>query len=137
MIDVAILKEIARNRIQRQIKTEEDLIDMLRVWWSNKFSKPDNHPLFLAKTLEEHMIDYFTDKFINNPDELKKPSAKQLEEREAKIKEEMGDEYREEYDYLDAPTPEQLKGATPKPPAELPPDIEDDFVDVRTTRDHG
>jgi hypothetical protein len=133
MIDLDVLEKIAKERISRAIKTEDDLIDMLRVWWSNKFKLPDNHPLFLSKTLEEHTIDYFTDKLLNNPPDTSKASKEQLEADDQRMKEEMGDEFHEDYDYLVPPTETEL-GNQELSQEEMV-DIEEDFTNVRHSQD--
>lgn len=106
------LKDIALARYKTPIQSEEDLISFLGMWWSNKYNLPDNHPLFLEKTLEEHVIDYYMDRFYKNPEEASAPTLEELKAEEEALKVEMGDEYREEYDYFMPPTEEeQAKGS--------------------------
>ena len=97
-IDIKKLKQIAKNKVNREIENTDDLIEFLSTWWSNKYQLPSNHPLFLAKTLEELVVDYYVDKFISDPKSIDEEERKKAEEDW--LKKEMGDEYHEEYDYL-------------------------------------
>ena len=64
------LKLIAYERVARTEVPYEDLEDMLKIWWSNKYNLPKNHPLLLDCTLEELLIDYFTDLFSKDKKEM-------------------------------------------------------------------
>ena len=136
MINIQILKEIARNRVRLDVKTENDLIEFLKVWWSNKYTLPDNHPLFLSKTLEEHVIDYYIDKFVSNPESMNEVSQREIEQDEEKLKEVMGDEYHEEYDYLVPPTSAEMKaGKAIEKKEQETEDFDESFEDVNHTQD--
>ncbi|CAK0749569.1 hypothetical protein CCP1ISM_330005 [Azospirillaceae bacterium] len=111
-IDMFKLKNIALARYKDPIQTEEDLISFLGIWWSNKYNMPDNHPLFLEKTLEEHVIDYYMDRFHKNPDEANAPTVEELKAEEDQLREEMGEDFREEYDYFLPPTTEEQEGGS-------------------------
>lgn len=81
--------QIAINKIN-------DDKDWLILWWVNKFKLPNNHPLLLSKTWEELYIDYLTDFYSNNPEELKAATKKEetwkgqtSEEYENKMKDKL------------------------------------------------
>lgn len=57
------LKRIAFYRAKQTTQSAQELCDALKLWWSDKYKLPDNHPLLLQKTLEELMVDYYTDLF--------------------------------------------------------------------------
>jgi len=102
-VDIDILREIAKAQVRDKVETEEDLILFLKIWWSQKYNEPDNHPLLLAKTLEELVVDYYKDEFMENPDKMNEMTLSEQETYEEQLKKEMGDDYKEEYDYLIAP----------------------------------
>jgi len=104
------LKLIAYEKVARKEVPFEDLEDMLKIWWSNKYNLPKNHPLLLDSTLEELLIDYFVDVFskdkkeIENfevemrklhPDAIPDIESKGLSDEEW-FKKVMGDEYTEQ-----------------------------------------
>lgn len=64
------LKRIAFYKIKRTAIPFDELTDFIRDWWSKKYTLPNNHPLLLDKTLEELLIEYYEDYYINNEDEL-------------------------------------------------------------------
>lgn len=94
-IKILKLKELTRFSLKKEIQNEEDLIEVLKNWWVKRFNLPDNHPLFLDKTLEELVIDYYKDRFLNNPAELTAQTAEEVEEEDKKMKEEYGDDFEE------------------------------------------
>ena len=100
------LKAIALNKYKTPVQSEEDLIDFLKMWWSNKYNLPDNHPLFLDKTVEEHVIDYYMDRFYKNPDEANAKTVEELAEEDAKLKAEYGDDFVDDY-YIPPSTEEK------------------------------
>jgi len=112
MIDIDVLKEIAKAQVKNKVETEEDLEIFLKMWWSQKYEEPDNHPLLMAKTLEELVIDYYKNDFLDNPEKMNEMTLAEQEEYEEKLKKEMGNSYKEEYDYLippDASTDDKQK----------------------------
>jgi len=109
-MDLRRLKEIAKEQYQKTVSNELELIDFLGVWFSQKFKLPDNHPLFLDRTLEEWMVEYYKDQLANGREELVSEEENR-DEWENYLKKEMGDDYREEDDYLTQPSPEDLRRA--------------------------
>jgi len=99
-IDFEKLKEIAKTRMEMEPSNELELIEWLKVWWSSTYNLPDNHPLFVNRTIEEHMIDFYIKKFQSNPDELNEDSKKSKDEYEEWLKKEMGEDYHNEDDFL-------------------------------------
>lgn len=65
------LKSLAYRRAKRTTITLDELEDHLKMWWSDKYKLPDNHPLLLEKTLEELLVEYYTDVFRSSPEESK------------------------------------------------------------------
>lgn len=66
------IKRIAFYRAKRENIPYDELEDFIKDWWSDKFNLPNNHPLLLQKTLEELMIEYYTDVFKKIPEEARK-----------------------------------------------------------------
>ena len=66
------IKRIAKHKAQRVSVSYAELEEYLKEWWSEKYNLPDNHPLLLQKTLEELIIEYWTDVFKKHPEELRK-----------------------------------------------------------------
>lgn len=97
-LDLSVLKMIAKNRVQKEIQTVDDLVYFLSIWWSEKYKLPCNHQLFLEKTIEELVIDYYIDKFISDPQSMNE--EEKVQDDEDWYKEQMGEEYKEQYDYL-------------------------------------
>jgi len=124
-IDMFLLRDIALRRFKKPVQTEEDLINFIKLWWTNKYNLPDNHSLFLDRTLEEHVIDYYLDKFSKNPDEAALQTKEELEADEAKLKAEMGEDYKEEYDYFMGPDENEKDGKEVR--TNLPEDVEESF----------
>ena len=112
-IDFNKLREIAKNRMTMEPSTYDELIEWLKIWWSSTYNLPDNHPLFLDKTIEEHMIDFYIKKFQNDPKELEKKTDDELkseqDEYEEWLKKEMGDAYTDKDSYLIDPKFESNK----------------------------
>jgi len=102
-IDIDALKEIAKSRVEKGVGNQEELTEFIKIWWSRRYNLPDNHPLFLNKRLEEHVIDYFVNDFMDNPEKLKEMTIEEQEAYEEELKKKMGDSYKEEYDYLIPP----------------------------------
>jgi len=111
MINLVELKNLAKKIVNKEVETERDLITFLNIWWSKKYGLPGNHSLFWSRTLEEHMLDFYVEKVLNEDktEVTEEQTLEELEEDEKWYKEKLGDEYREEYDYLLPPTPEELK----------------------------
>ena len=111
MVNISVLKKIAKNRTAVEVNGEDDLVIFLRGWWSEKFNLPDNHPLFWDKTLEEHVIDFYYDRYLNGGllDQEKQEQQKIADEQW--LKEQMGEDYTEECDYFKPPTEEEIEKA--------------------------
>lgn len=99
MIDHKWIKELAKIRVKQKVDNDEDLEVFLGIWWSRKYSLPSNHALFLDRTLEEHLLDYYTNDMLDNPSKEETTIA-ELDEDEEWYKKEMGEDYHEEYDFL-------------------------------------
>lgn len=127
MIDLDKLEAIARSRAHLKVKTVDDLKLFLEIWWSRKYNLPPNHHLFQERTLEEHYIDFATNRFLDDPEEMdaQTPTAEELEDNEEWYKEKLGDQYREEYDYLIPPSSDEL-GVT----EDIPEEVDEDFEDI-------
>lgn len=91
------LKKIARYKVRRQDVTHEEFEDYLKIWWSEKYNLPPNHPLLLQLTIEELIIEYYRDIFAKDPKELEAFEAEigivDPKSDEAWFKKHMGDEY--------------------------------------------
>jgi hypothetical protein len=98
-IDMLALRDLALRQYKKRVVTEEDLLNFLQLWWSNKYNLPSNHPLFLDRTMEEHIIDYYLDDFKKDPESTKIQTLEELEADEAELKKELGEDFSEEYDY--------------------------------------
>lgn len=111
MIDHKLLKKIAKERVKQKIVTEDQLEDFLSIWWSRKYNLPSNHHLFLDRTMEEHMLDFYTHQLLDAPeaDDDSATTVEELEELDEWYKEELGDEYSDEYDYFIDPIEAQGK----------------------------
>jgi hypothetical protein len=104
MIDHKWLKELARIRVKNKTETIDDLEVFLGIWWSRKYNMPSNHPLFLDRTIEEHLLDYYTHQLLDSPEsENTTQTVQELEELDEWYKKEMGEDFHEEYDYLVPP----------------------------------
>ena len=113
-INLDVLREIAKTQVKNKVETEEDLTIFLKIWWSQKYNLPDNHPLLMDRTLEELVIDYYKNEFMENPEKINEMTLAEQEAYEEKLKEEMGDAYKEEYDYLIPPDASQSDQASVK-----------------------
>lgn len=96
------LKSIARYRIRRNSVSDlEEFKDFLKQWWSEKYKLPDNHPLLLDKTLEELIVEYYTDYYRANPQELNNFEIKNnlidSSSDEEWFKQTMGEDYTPEH----------------------------------------
>lgn len=99
MINFKALKKIAKNRVDNVASTEEELEEFLAIWWSRKYGLPSNHPLFLSRVLEEHLIDYYVNDFLDKPEESEEVTLEEQEEYEEWVKEQMGEDYDEDEGY--------------------------------------
>jgi hypothetical protein len=95
------LKKIARDRLVGEVKTFQEFMSHLKIWWSEKYKLPMNHELLLQLSTEELIIQYFTDLFRRDPKELEKFESDQLgddsiKNDEAWFKRSMKEEYTEE-----------------------------------------
>lgn len=48
-------------------------------WWTKKYNRPPNHPLLLELTWEELYVDYLTDYYAENPEEIRKVKGEERE----------------------------------------------------------
>jgi len=112
------LKRIARNKVRRTEVNIYEFEDYLKDWWSDKFKLPPNHPLLYQLTLEELIIMYYRDQFINDPKELELFEAEINEvpknSDEAWFKKQMGKEYKKEFEYSTQFKDEHKKGKLPE-----------------------
>jgi hypothetical protein len=60
------LTEIAQSAA-RQIFRTPTLQQALERWWVKKYRLPSNHDLFVDRTLYDHLIDFYLDKFEQKP----------------------------------------------------------------------
>jgi len=109
-INIPQLRKIAKETVQKEVTDEIELAEFLGGWFSKRYNLPDNHPLFLEKTLEELVIDYYKDQFLSGKEALVTEEEKS-DEYEKELEEVMGDEYHTKPDYLYPPSPEELAKA--------------------------
>lgn len=43
------------------------MVEWLARWWSKKYKLPSNHELFEARTILEHVVDFYQDYYEENP----------------------------------------------------------------------
>lgn len=96
-INIDSIEKIAKNRAKSEISSFDDVVTFLSIWFTEKFKLPPNHPLFLERTVEEWLLDYYTDKELNSSQD----KIERDENFEEWLKDEMGDEYHKDYDYLE------------------------------------
>jgi len=102
-IDLGALKAIAKAKVEKKVQTEDDMREFIKIWWARQYNLPDNHPLFLNRTLEEHIIDFFVNDYMDDPEKLSEMTLEDQETYEEQLKREMGSDYKEKYDYLIPP----------------------------------
>lgn len=66
MLSLNNLKNIAYLNVDGEVETLDDLERFLKIWWSNKYNLPPNHNLLMDLTLEEILIQYYSDLFIKD-----------------------------------------------------------------------
>lgn len=57
----------AARQVARRRKTQPELLDLLKRWWTEKYKLPWNHKLFLDSTEFELATEFFLDKYYEQP----------------------------------------------------------------------
>ncbi len=94
------LKNIAYNRIKKEVYNFSELDNFLIYWWSAKYSLPPNSPLVLERHTEELLLDYFVELLRDPQEQIKFEKEQQgqasIDEDEDWLKQAMGNEYKTE-----------------------------------------
>lgn len=100
------LKAIALNNVLKQPKNILEIQDWLKRWWCRYYKRPYKDPLLENYSLEELMLEYYENMFLDNPNEREKANADIQDtlygdEDEEELKQIMGDKYISKEEMMD------------------------------------
>lgn len=90
------IRKLALQNVLADFKGESSPAHALRRWWCRRYNRPYHDPLLETYTLEELLIEYYENLYLDDEKERKKAHDELMfdpEEEEAWLKEQMGDDY--------------------------------------------
>lgn len=107
------LKKLALNNVLEVMEGKGDLLRFLHRWWCRHYKRPYKDPLFGEYTIEELLLEFYENLFVDNESERIQANIDiteaNEEEEEAFLKKIMGDQYQTKEEMTAA-----LKGVKPK-----------------------
>ena len=124
------IKEIAQNAVKFPPENRKELQNFLIAWYCNRYNIPFTSEKVEKLEFETLLLEFYLfdtwKKVEENIKNGKYEAEAQAQEDEEWLKEQMGEDYHDEIDYLQEPTKTELDKKK-QAPDNLPPDIDEDF----------